>query len=239
MKLSSDYIVECESLTGEPRAKNMQSKRSMAGGMPDWSSEEKERVLELFPLGEKNDLLKALPQRTWYAICCRARILGVERNSTFQLCVNIKTYKRPEIAPEVLGYIASFLDCEGSISVNKEKDSWHLHPNVCSANKNKEALDFMVEKIGFGNVGGGGHDGVFKLSFEAYNAIIVLLETVLPLLIVKKNQAQLMITFCKSRLNRLREGKRGYSEEEVFIAKKLTKYTMRDVEWSKFLCHRI
>lgn len=215
------------------------SKRSIAGGMPDWNSEEERRIFEMYPSAEKDELLKALPKRTWDAICLRARKLGVKRDPRFKLCAHIiKDFKKPKLAPEALGYIASFLDAEGSIGINIEKGTWHLHPHVTMANQSKEALDFIGGKIGFGHVRGGGHDRMFKFSLEAYNAIIVFLEIVLPLLIIKKRQAQLMIEFCESRLRRLREGEVGYSEKEVLIAKALTKYSRWADRWKEFLSLR-
>lgn len=214
----------------------MCSKKSIASSMPDWTSEEDKIVLDLYSSAEQDIIQKALPRRSWDAIKMRGRKLGVKRDLWFRHVSNIKTYERPIISPRDLGYIASFLDTEGSIGVNIYKKRWTLHPQISLDNKCREALEFIADRVGFGNLRSGSHVKLYKLGFESYNSIIIFLETVMPALIVKRRQAQLMIDFCKSRLERLRKGERGYSEREVDIARKMSKYTKwKEDVWKKFL----
>jgi hypothetical protein len=209
---------------------------SIAASTPDWTEAEDRILIELYPQAERIDIQKAIPQRTWITIRTRARKLSVKRDPKFRYSCNIKSYRKPELTPINLGYTASFLDTEGSIGVNIEKDSWHLHPQVSLSNQCKEALDFIAERIGFGRVSGGGHDKMYRLYLGSYGSIIVFLETVLPHLIVKREKAQLMIEFCKSRVARLMQGKGGYSQEEIDLAKRLVKYSKykSDEVWMRF-----
>jgi len=60
----------------------------------------------------------------------------------------------------------------------------------------------------------------YELKFRGQNQVIALLNRVMPYLIVKKQEAELLLQFCSSRVNR-RGIKSGYTQDEIAMVSKM------------------
>jgi len=116
------------------------------------------------------------------------------------------------------GYLAGMLDGDGGISLSLKKDKRHLNQMVATiqyTNTSKEMLDWIQNKLqGVGCI----HvsNKKTKKSKEGYSYMIwtpviieKLLFTLLPYLIIKKEQAKIMIDYLKNRPNRQKKRRRN------------------------------
>jgi len=112
-----------------------------------------------------------------------------------------------------LGYVAGMLDGEGAIYLQKAqqqgKGSW-IQPIVDISNNDQNALEYIRNLYGgsINTVNSRGH----HLRLWRNNEIKKLLDDVCPYLIVKKEEAKIMLLFLESR-HKLK-GKR-YTENEL------------------------
>ena len=129
-------------------------------------------------------------------------------------------------------YLAGFVDGEGSIAIYKHKDSrvkkgYTLHSMFDIVNTDIKALK-LINKLVQGRIKPKpkqkGCKQVYLIQLQDYKQIKYILEIISPYLIVKTKQAELMIEFCKSRLNN--KNKR-YSDRDYEIAELFTKLNKR------------
>ena len=108
-------------------------------------------------------------------------------------------------------YIAGFIDGEGYISIVKHKDirlkrGYTLFPIFRITNSDKVALleinEFMKGKIKSNGISKNKeHKQVYRIEVIELKRIRDILRDILPYLIIKKQQAQLMFDFCNKRLD--------------------------------------
>lgn len=118
-------------------------------------------------------------------------------------------------------YIAGFIDGEGYISVVRHKDirlnkGYTLFPIFRITNSNKEALEKINEFIK-GDIRSNGkdknpnHKQVYRIEVIKLERIKDILKKIEPYLIIKKQQAELMLDFCNKRL---KINVKNYSEDD-------------------------
>lgn len=124
-------------------------------------------------------------------------------------------------------YIAATIDTDGSIMVcrtaSANKAGYDYLCRVEIGNRNKKFLKFCQSLIGFGVIYTETHykNGPFyRLRIHRHNEIITLLHQIKDLLIIKKENADLMIQFCELRQSRGRQN-RAYSDEEISLIKSM------------------
>lgn len=108
-------------------------------------------------------------------------------------------------------YIAGFIDGEGYISIVKHKDTrlkrgYTLFPIFRITNSDKIALleinEFIKGKIKSNGISKNKeHKQVYRIEVIELRRIRDILREILPYLIIKKPQAQLMYDFCNKRLD--------------------------------------
>jgi hypothetical protein len=122
------------------------------------------------------------------------------------------------------GYLAAFLDGEGGIQITesqrKDRDyTLALHPAVYFTNTNSRAILEMRSWLGGGSVttrpGGANHSDMHILSICGVDSIRILLSSLRSLLIIKQQQADLMIAYCESRMSRYAGKQRYYTPLEL------------------------
>lgn len=108
-----------------------------------------------------------------------------------------------------LAYIAGLIDGEGTISLNKQTEKAHPQwnpkytPYIGFTNTNLEALELVGDFLG-SNVrhhvgskdGFKGNKECFRVVKNGKNNVRKLLEKLLPYLVIKKKQAELVINYC-------------------------------------------
>lgn len=122
-----------------------------------------------------------------------------------------------------IGYLAAFLDGEGGIQINRSKRSNRryaiaLHPVVYFTNSNREVIQTLKQWLHTGVVivsrQREGCKTMYVLHVTGIRNILKLLSLLENHLIVKRNQARIMLQFCRSRLSpRGEEGRRFTAAE--------------------------
>lgn len=122
--------------------------------------------------------------------------------------------------------IAMALDTDGSIGISKNKrkgtEDFRIRPSIQFYNLSKPLVDYVRNLIGYGvNVHAYKGDEAFNSKYKLYSYRTVgmlqqtlnLLIAIEPYLIVKREKAQLIIAFCKSRLSKVLGD--FYSQDEI------------------------
>ena len=130
------------------------------------------------------------------------------------------------------GYLAGFLDGEGGIQItmNRRPDREYttaLHPTVYFCNTHKGSIYSLQEWLEGGSITRrrevGNHKDSYVLSVSGVRSINALLQFLLPCMIIKANQARVMIRYCRSRLGHYRGNDRRFSSEELRLYRRLKK----------------
>lgn len=128
------------------------------------------------------------------------------------------------LQPHQLGYLAGFLDGEGGIQITRSTREGRdytiaLHPTVYFTNTNRESLETMQRWLRTGSMivahQKKGHRDVYVLHVTGMRNIELLLLCLLPHLIIKRRQAEIMLEYCHSRMERKPGGNRRYSLAEL------------------------
>ena len=114
---------------------------------------------------------------------------------------------------EWLAYLAGFFDGEGTISIHKHKETtsrgYYFQPFFSVSNTNLEALTFIKNKLG--NIGNlhktstrkgeleKGWKPAYRLDIGKRSHLLELLPKIIPYLIIKKKQSELLLQFLLRR----------------------------------------
>jgi len=119
-------------------------------------------------------------------------------------------------------YLAGIIDGGGTVTINRHsrnnKGQWHLKPLLRVSDRSKELIDYLVR-----NFGGSciecrqkGHRTIYKWSVHAIRPINEILRHICPRLIVKVQQANVLIAFTNSRAKAISVNPRSpYSEADI------------------------
>jgi len=105
-----------------------------------------------------------------------------------------------------LAYIAGFIDGEGCISLHSIRhvrgSRTTVSPRLIIVNTHKGVIDYLAEKLNttiYARPSCGNAKGTFRMSVQGKKRLIPLLHLLLPYLIVKKLQAELIIEWADGR----------------------------------------
>lgn len=187
-----------------------------------WSKEETEILKKIYPTTPNEKIAKIL-KREKREIHDKAISLGLKK-------LNLTIWGKSEIKPLKdidKAYIAGFLDGEGYIGVEKHED--HFLTRVTISNTHKGVIEKIREITGIGTIAVRKEDYRYKTCYvwRLHKQIDMLefLETIKDFLIVKKEQAELMIKLLKLKKNRSKYSKP--TKEELEIAEKLRELNKR------------
>ena len=132
-------------------------------------------------------------------------------------------------------YLAGFVDGEGSISCYKRKDTrvkkgYTINAIFSVSATNKEVIQEIANMVNLKfrlKSNGKNCKQIYELQIQTLGKMGEFLETIKDSLIVKKKQAELMIEYCKSRIN---NSGNVYSNREIQIADIITKLNKRGVK---------
>jgi hypothetical protein len=143
-----------------------------------------------------------------------------------------------------LGWLAAAIEYEGSVGIHvlKNKSQLHgysFHPYVSVYNTDKRLIQKVLEFADFGNINiersnNPVHKDKVTFELRSRNGVLRFLEMIEPYLISKKERAQLVMQFCRSRISVMkqksfrnpRKGSTPYSNEEIKLVKKVRKLTI-------------
>jgi hypothetical protein len=123
-----------------------------------------------------------------------------------------------------IGYLAAFPDGEGGIPITRNfrrgrANALALHPTVYFTNTNRKALSTIHEWLGCGcltrRIEKPPHRDTFVPSVTGTRNVLMLLKVLRPYLIIKKHRADIMISYCRSRLSHYRSGGRRFNPLEL------------------------
>lgn len=178
-----------------------------------WSDEEITTLKQSYASGNKVDLQKLFPGRTWRSIHHKALRLKIYHAS-------IKAYLRPKIIDQLEHddrvYLAGILDGEGTITIGIRKrtktvkietyESVNLVPLVSVTNTYTELIDWVNNILKSSRLKTpyedyrGDRKTVHTVQLTRLLDVKCLLEQVFPYLKVKRQQAKIVIEFCTIRM---------------------------------------
>jgi hypothetical protein len=197
-----------------------------------FTDEEKQILMKYYPSLPKDKLMALLPGRSWLTIKTIAPRMGLRRQIIASRLGGVKE----NISETDLAYLAGLIDGEGYVGVresNNRKRGYQLSPIVEISGTNFPFLLKVREKIGAGHIrtyDSKNRKWKSSVKFQICRLIdiVALLNRLLPYLILKKQQAELLIQFCNSRLKTPLRGN-SYSEEEINIFYKLKELNRKGV----------
>jgi hypothetical protein len=128
------------------------------------------------------------------------------------------------LQPHQVGYLAGFLDGEGGIQITKSTREGReytiaLHPTVYFTNTNRQSIETMQGWLRTGSMivahQKKGYRDTYVLHVTGMRNIKQLLLCLLPHLIIKRRQAEIMLEYCHSRMKRKPGENRHYSLAEL------------------------
>lgn len=110
-----------------------------------------------------------------------------------------------------LAYIAGFVDGEGCIGLHRNSDN-SLKASITIGNAHAGALKFIQRTLGFGglyiHVKEGNRVRQWQYQTRNMGELFKFLSLIAPYLIIKRKHAILMLRFLKSRLRRIKPGRK-------------------------------
>ena len=114
-------------------------------------------------------------------------------------------------------YLAGFIDGEGSIGLNKELDKrkgpryFHYRPSLQIVNTHEGVMKFIHQQLGYGDYRHVGenrrhHRGIYRVAVRNQGYLLELLKCLLPYLIIKRRQAELLVEYIEQRQNAWAKG---------------------------------
>jgi len=177
--------------------------------------------------------MNLLPDRTWRAIRRKARELGLRRKRRGDIAhIDIENLSEFE-----LGYVAGFVDGEGTISVTRQrkKNGFTLHPLIRISGTNRNAVKKMASWFNKSINGPYGKDvyeeersknrnDYYSFEIRSWRGVLNILEDIHNKLIVKKEQAGLVRELCQARLDNYGG---EYTEREIELVEKVQELNKR------------
>ncbi len=136
-------------------------------------------------------------------------------------------------------YLAGFIDGEGTIGIRYHRDKrlhkgFTIDAQVYITNSNRAILEIIQKEIG-GSISISTAEGknknskpVYRLKFLNHKIILSVLTSIVPYIITKKEQTDLLIKFCN--LREKRSYGNGYSQEELRIANRIINLNKRGLQ---------
>jgi DNA-binding CsgD family transcriptional regulator len=197
-----------------------------------WTEEEEERLRELLKKHSLSEIARLLG-RTKSSVATKVWELGLatEHYNGLRNASNVNT----NVPEWVRGYVAGLLDGEGVVSIvstrRKDRKNGMWKPIVDITNTCKEALEFIIKQIGgfrFSTKKGvmtpHSRKPVYRIMLVRHKDVLEFLEMVMPYLIIKRRQAELVVEFCKSRLAKPNHAPYDEREKEIIAeVKRLNK----------------
>ena len=181
-----------------------------------WTKKEDDTLRMLYPIASKEEILKNLPIRSWKTILQRAKSFKIRRKGiNIQKCTLTK-----RLGDFERGFLVALIDGEGSIGlstkrVGSKRKFIRIAPFISIVNTCKPLLEKAMQFIGGGSLFNrkGTRKEIWTLGIYGTRNVAFLLEQIHNDLIVKKDKGDLVLKFCKSRVNATYGS--GYSEREM------------------------
>lgn len=165
----------------------------------EWTKKDKETLRKVFPLLPKNRVLEVFPNRPWASIQVKASKLKIHRMRSLEYVKG--KLQNGTISDFERGYLAGIIDGEGSINLHRYKNTFSMKVEVTNT---YVPLRDIVHELAGGKITHSKHGGERKEAWTVYHcSAVAILDTLRQIesnLIVKRQQALLMIEFCQNRI---------------------------------------
>lgn len=171
----------------------------MSKSKPHWTEEEIRLLKEHYHSSRLEELKKLFPRRSGGSISHKGTRLQIYRASVSTV---LRQRRIPELKLEEKVYIAGIIDGEGTITL-------YVHGGIMTSiidlcNNHLGLIDWLEEHLHCGsrytNINHKRVRPTYHIKFYRLLDVKALLEQVLPYLIVKRKQAELVLEFCNLRL---------------------------------------
>jgi hypothetical protein len=203
-----------------------------------WSQEEVEMLKKLYPI-MGTEVQELMPQRSKSSITAMARWLGVKARPW----KNVEASARTQLTDKEIGYLAGFLDGDGSIFVSivhtrgkRLKQDFYVRPYVTFANTNKDVIEFisgLLKKAGIEHRiieyipdGESRKRTSYEIEITTYRNVYAFLKLIYQDLIVRREVAEYMLKLCESRLSAKGSGI-PYTKDDLELIKKIKEATLK------------
>jgi hypothetical protein len=165
-----------------------------------WTDEEIEKLKQIYPTFKKEEIIRLL-NKSWSAIRTKASELGIKRITIKGIeNLNLENLKESE-----KGWITGIIEGEGAIYLSKVnwKGYIYLSPKLTIHNTRKELIDKIQKLIGgkvYIDKNGRRKKPLYIFTISNVINILRILQTLKPYFVSKKEECNLMIEFCKLRL---------------------------------------
>jgi hypothetical protein len=173
-----------------------------AKGLTPWTEEEIETLRNLYPVAYTEEIMAALPNRTWSAIETFARDKLKIRRCVDRIFGPVKPLQISEVDK---AYIAGMVDGDGSICLYRDPKKGYVISKVSIVNNDLSVLEWIQSITKLGRIQQPTkHKATFSLTINRNSNQIAFLEAILPHLKVKKPHAEVTLAFLRARRNRRR-----------------------------------
>jgi len=169
-----------------------------------WTKDMDEILIRDYPTIPASEIAKKLGV-TIQAVYARAQLLGIKKQVVRKSFIGEWfTPKVEKVKSDKVAYIAGIIDGEGTLSIHKTPTGYS--PVIQIVNTNKELIEFIRKYLGGASFCEIKHKhrkrekNCYYLKIRKTKKVLELCKLFLPYLIVKREQAKILIEFCRAKL---------------------------------------
>ena len=167
-----------------------------------WTEDEEDCLRRGYPYLSKDELLKSLPKKRWRGIRHKALQLGLKYDADKFYKRNWKKFEMDKLSDVDKGYLAGFMDADGSITVKKAVDTrvkrTYYAPLISFYNTDAKLMSKIRDIVQFGKMYKGKRkDPKWKPKYTynvgSINGVKQILSQITPFLCLKQRRAELVL----------------------------------------------
>jgi hypothetical protein len=178
-----------------------------------WTPKEIDILKENWATSSRPRLLKLLPNKDWSSIRHKAVQLGLAKKAFAKYWRTYDKIDPIRLTDVEKGYLAGLIDGEGSIRVSRALGKWYA-PFIQITNTNKSVMDWLQEIFGNKNIGrlyvekrrNPNYRPKFVYNVASVQGVKQILEQIVDILKIKRQQALLVLEFIKLKENKVEYG---------------------------------
>jgi len=188
-----------------------------------WTQQECEVLRESWANNSRPKLLALLPLKDWSSIRHKAFELGLAKKAFAKYWRTYDKVQSIVLSDAEKGYLAGIIDGEGTLRVMRALKLWYA-PFIQITNTNKAIMDWLQKLLGEKGIGHTYHEKYSKkpnhrpkhvYNIASVQGVKQILDQIAHLLVIKKEQAKLLLEFIEMKENKADYGVLS-REREIF-----------------------